>query len=50
MKRFFFLALTLLYVLALVGCAMQDSLDADAPNNHIFRDPDQQSMVYPDAE
>lgn len=50
MKKLLFLSLLILFVLSLVGCAMQDSLDADAPNNHIFRDPDQQSVVYPDAE
>ncbi|MBO7434665.1 hypothetical protein J6U76_01535 [bacterium] len=50
MKKLLFLSLLILFVLSLAGCAMQDSLDADAPNNHIFRDPDQQSVVYPDAE
>ncbi len=50
MKRLLFLSLLLLCVLSLAGCAMQDSLDAEAPNNHMFREPDQQSVVYPDAE
>ena len=50
MKKLLFLSLLILFVLSLYGCAMQDSLDPEAPNNHIFRDPDQQSVVYPEAE
>ncbi|MBR5901932.1 hypothetical protein IKZ40_06240 [bacterium] len=50
MKKLLFLSLVLIYLLGLAGCAMQDSLDADAPNNHLYRDPDQQSVVYPEAE
>ena len=50
MKKLLFLSFLILFVLSLAGCAMQDSLDADAPNNHIFRDPDAQSDVIPEAE
>ena len=50
MKRLLFLSLLLLFCLSLFGCAMKDSLDPEAPNNHMYRQPDQQSVVYPEAE
>ena len=47
MKKTIFLFLLVLFLLS--GCkSLFDSLDADAPRNHVYRDPDQQSQVVPE--